>query len=106
MGIAKWRGKLCKNGSHFRHDGGYTNPPWFQDKYNLPWVSLTTRDNYHPDYRKHHPELTLKQHLLQWALHTDRWDPPWEGWENRQMENDLFLAVIAAKRKRVIYGPY
>lgn len=41
----KWKGKPCKNGSHFLHDGGMKEEVR-GDRYDGQWLSFTIRDQF------------------------------------------------------------
>lgn len=47
-----YRGKCCKNGSHFAHGGGVCCPPQLVDQWDKPWLSFTVRDQW--GIFKHH----------------------------------------------------
>jgi len=64
------RGKPCKNGSHFIHDGGSRTPPEFLDKWNAPWTSYTVRDPYslmNGDYKADAWYGGIKARLRHWS---------------------------------------
>jgi hypothetical protein len=64
------RGKPCRNGSHFVHDGGSRTPPEFLDAENLPWISWTVRDPYslmNGNYKAEAGYGGIKARLRNWS---------------------------------------
>lgn len=86
------RGKFCKNGSHFRHDGGIHYGPDEPDP-GVHWQSYTCRDVWGIGKRKNED---LKWTWKQWQLLNEKVSWKWANAEDC-IPDDLVRAVFKAK---------